>query len=680
MIRIFQQTPQNLNQNCQRENNETKEIQKQIDALIELKCKELEKSSSNSKYNAIHLEQWMKGQLNGEAPTGSPDLEPLYEEWTNDMLKRRSEELQLIDAEGNIKSKADIRRDPDICEEVVLSDHDLSPSKSTTTESQVTVRSSPLVPETMPVCRQCHKNCLSSNGTMNGSIQTYNDCNSNRTSNSRIDSTGKDKNDNEGDDWQAFMLVGLMANPTASLVNIDPFSIQPVPQISVVPPTPENSRTNQNQNKQCRCQSQNRCSYNNVNERNHEEFSNEVNKSPDDSPEAEEHPYHSLNSSVATLRRFGTVSSLERVTSEDREDMCQNNISDSEEEDGSEEEEEEEERGIDNEAFNHSSIKHWTARAGCFVAEKMAFLEKLGEDYRSGGLFDRYLRSPDNPVNGDDLQEDETSGATSGEEIWGTPTSGGETDDNLNSPSYEDKQSPNDGSISSDYGDETEIMMDELLMTPPISGAIMRGLLPRRTLEPLIEEECSGTSSTSSIESTTDPSVSPEQGNGTGDVADTCSAAAESPTETTEKEEERRATPPATFSTPTEVVTRIHRSESYRHIIEAAENEGSDEQNTFFFNRFRPTAKYVNIERVPKFKSIKIFEFFNVRKPERRIYETFPEGRLAKVFDKELETDDVTPLCSQKPVSPRMLKDKQLDRRFWKQLSRRRGSKGNVPA
>lgn len=52
--------------------------------------------------------------------------------------------------------------------------------------------------------------------------------------------------------------------------------------------------------------------------------------------------------------------------------------------------------------------------------------------------------------------------------------------------------------------------MDELLMTPPISGAMMRGLLPRRTLEPLIEEDGSESTS-SSINSTTEPSLSPEQ-------------------------------------------------------------------------------------------------------------------------------------------------------------------------
>lgn len=50
------------------------------------------------------------------------------------------------------------------------------------------------------------------------------------------------------------------------------------------------------------------------------------------------------------------------------------------------------------------------------------------------------MRSSNYPVNGEDQQEEETSGATSGEEIWGTPTSG-EMDDTPNSPSYDGKQS-----------------------------------------------------------------------------------------------------------------------------------------------------------------------------------------------------------------------------------------------
>ncbi|KAJ8935939.1 hypothetical protein NQ314_012560 [Rhamnusium bicolor] len=523
-------TPQNLNQICQ---NDCKEIQKQIDALIEHKCKQLCKTSFNSKCNAIHLEQWMKGQLDGEIPVDTSEMEPVYEEWTEEMLRKRSEELQLIDAQGNVTCTTDIKRNESRCEEVILSDQDQSPSKSTTTESQ------------------CHKNCLSSSATANGSIKNYSDCNSNKNSNKTInrkfETPEKDKSDNEEDDWQPLLLL--------------------------------------------------------------------------------EHPYQSLSSSVATLRRFGTVSSLERVAYEDQEDAWENNVSSgSEDEDGDDEEEYEEEeeeeeedyeRGIDNGAFNHSSIKHWTVRAGSFVAEKMAFFEKLGEDYRAGGFFREptnidivYLRSSENPMNGEDQQEDETSGATSGEEIWGTPTSGGELDDTLNSPNYEGKQSPNDGSLSSDFGDDTEIMMDELLMTPPISGAAMRGLLPRRTLEPLIEEEGSETSTSSSVDQSTGPSVSPEQGSGTGDVADICLAAVENPKmkeqkKTTEEGGRTVLSPPIVISTPTEVVTKIHRSESYRHIIEAAENADEDE-NTYFFNRFKPTAKFVNIERVPRSKSIKM--------------------------------------------------------------------------
>lgn len=46
---------------------------------------------------------------------------------------------------------------------------------------------------------------------------------------------------NDDDAWQPLMLMGLnAATPAASLVRIDPFS-KPLPQISVVPATPESS-------------------------------------------------------------------------------------------------------------------------------------------------------------------------------------------------------------------------------------------------------------------------------------------------------------------------------------------------------------------------------------------------------------------------------------------------------
>lgn len=102
-----------------------------------------------------------------------------------------------------------------------------------------------------------------------------------------------------------------------------------------------------------------------------------------------------MSSSVATLRRYGTVSSLERVASNDSDEALDNHLSEEEEDhDGGDEIEEDEddnevEGGIDNQAFNHTSIRHWTIRAGSYVAEKMAFFEKLGEDYRTGAFFDR---------------------------------------------------------------------------------------------------------------------------------------------------------------------------------------------------------------------------------------------------------------------------------------------------
>ncbi|VEN63141.1 unnamed protein product [Callosobruchus maculatus] len=480
------------------------DAQKQLDLIIEHKCKQLRRSSNcNNRYNAIHLERWMKGQLESEQPPDVSEVDSIEEEWTEEQLRKRSEELQLIDKEGNVTCK-EINRGESRCEEeIILSDH--SPSKSTTTESQVTVRSSPQFPETVPVCRQCHKNCLSNNG----SIKNYNDCNSNKTS-PKLENSGSCRKATNDKDWQPLIHLGIT---TSSYVSIDPFSIPLIPKIAVLPATPENStRTASSENDR---DESNQCQNVNCNQNTScgrvpikLEYSCELDNSPDDSPQTEEHPYHSLSSSVATLRRFGTVSSLERVGSEEREEdnVLEDGTRDQEDEDDEDEDEDEEEDddegGVDNEAFYQTSIRHWTIRAGSFVAEKMAFFEKLGEDYRAGGLFDRYLKSSDNPLNGEDQQEEETSGGTSGEEIWGTPTSG-EMDDNL-SP-YEDRQSPNEGSLNSDYADDTELMMDELLMTPPITGAVMRGLLPRRTLEPLIEEE-GGETSSSSDGSTTEPS------------------------------------------------------------------------------------------------------------------------------------------------------------------------------
>jgi len=65
-----------------------------------------------------------------------------------------------------------------------------------------------------------------------------------------------------------------------------------------------------------------------------------------------------------------------------------------------------------------ATLRGWTSRAGCFVA---AQLERLGED-----IMDRYLRAaPPDGAGAAGYAED--SATTSGEEVWGTPTSGGDS-------------------------------------------------------------------------------------------------------------------------------------------------------------------------------------------------------------------------------------------------------------
>lgn len=152
----------------------------------------------------------------------------------------------------------------------------------------------------------------------------------------------------------------------------------------------------------------------------------------DDSPD--EPPYLALNTG---LKRYGTMSSLERVPSEDTDDNKTYNSSDEDSESG----------GLKLVFFNlkiylsliltpvicvctdikivtrqyYSNTQHikaWTSRAGAFLEESKAFIDKY--------LVKREL--PDSVIK---RQDDtlESSGAASSEDLWGTPTSGGEYDD-----------------------------------------------------------------------------------------------------------------------------------------------------------------------------------------------------------------------------------------------------------
>lgn len=100
------------------------------------------------------------------------------------------------------------------------------------------------------------------------------------------------------------------------------------------------------------------------------------------------------------------------------------------------------------------------------------------------------------------------------------------------------------------------------------------------------------------------------------------------------------------------------RSESYRKIVEAAEDAILTDNRTgpvetsdpdLLFQHFRPAAKFASIERVHRARSVRMlvkivvtpcktphfdfsycsFEFFNVKRSERRIYERYPENSLS---------------------------------------------------
>lgn len=118
------------------------------------------------------------------------------------------------------------------------------------------MRSSPVTNETLPVCKQCHKTCLTNIDVKNDNVRKLNNNSETREVNYNIANMASEQQD----DWQPLMLMGLnAASPAAALVRLDPFCT-PLPQISVVPPTPEssvkNSRNPDNTPKEqmCNCQ------------------------------------------------------------------------------------------------------------------------------------------------------------------------------------------------------------------------------------------------------------------------------------------------------------------------------------------------------------------------------------------------------------------------------------------
>uniref|UniRef100_A0A182SZQ3 Uncharacterized protein n=1 Tax=Anopheles maculatus TaxID=74869 RepID=A0A182SZQ3_9DIPT len=160
-------------------------VPKQVEELIDEKCRKLNKTGV-PQGSALHLAQWMKGQLNKiqiiESDPIDSEPEQLVEEWSVEQVTNRSKELNLVDSDGSPYRSASqcngtgnglvaknngsgTASQPPADDNSAFEDDDdnKSVSKSTTSDSQITVRSSPLSNklDTISMCRQCLKNCKS---------------------------------------------------------------------------------------------------------------------------------------------------------------------------------------------------------------------------------------------------------------------------------------------------------------------------------------------------------------------------------------------------------------------------------------------------------------------------------------------------------------------------------------
>ncbi|XP_067635413.1 uncharacterized protein PsGEF isoform X3 [Eurosta solidaginis] len=302
-----------------------------------------------------------------------------------------------------------------------------------------------------------------------------------------------------------------------------------VPTISVVPPTPEAiltmTTTNVWDNSGTSLTSSTTTQLQLSNLPRQVVIENIPEDSCDESPLDEEPPYRPMSN---TLRRYGTMSSLEKLPSDDRMDGEVDELDNDDEYNGNsgndignvgDEDDDDDDDEMDDNA-RADTVDHvresttsslyrseemaggscvlvggvWTSRAGAlggggkmsFFEESRAFIDK----YLGKWNQDQTTSSTAVTTSETDEQADEcTSGATSGEEVWGTPTSGGDNDDMQLVNSENTYSSPTKSSNSLNDDDDTELMMDELLMAPPMTASTIRGLLPRRHLEPLFEEE-----------------------------------------------------------------------------------------------------------------------------------------------------------------------------------------------
>lgn len=89
---------------CDRPQSRSSKVPKQVEELIDEKCRSLNKTGV-PKGSALHLAQWMKGQLDKQVVESDPidsDPELAIEEWSLEQVTNRSKELKLVDPDGNL--------------------------------------------------------------------------------------------------------------------------------------------------------------------------------------------------------------------------------------------------------------------------------------------------------------------------------------------------------------------------------------------------------------------------------------------------------------------------------------------------------------------------------------------------------------------------------------------------
>ncbi|XP_023288697.1 uncharacterized protein LOC105696840 [Orussus abietinus] len=245
----------------------------------------------------------------------------------------------------------------------------------------------------------------------------------------------------------------------------DPFSPLP-PKISVVPPTPDLCTRHRLRNGLQDSPGRNSPNCTPAD-------GNTEDGSEDDLDCDGEPPYRAL-------RRFGTMSSL------DQDDELDDQA-------------DEEHHDLESPP---SGLRAWTMKASSYVVSKMVLLEQLSEGV--GG----YLLQPPVPPERTEFsldpndEEGTTSGATSGDDIWGTPTSGGPDDESFTTSPPPSNGTGNTGASGEEnYGlslnaeddgdpgsdEDCTLNMDQLLGMGTVTT--LRSFVGRRRLEPLPEEE-----------------------------------------------------------------------------------------------------------------------------------------------------------------------------------------------